>query len=343
MNGFYDKIVAKIAGFDTEITIMELCGSHTAAMAKSGLKDALASSKIRFVAGPGCPVCVTPAAFITDAVRISRLKNVEIATFGDLVRVPGIYGETLANMDNITVVYSPLQAVELAKTSKKEFIFLAIGFETTAPLIALAIQKAAAENVKNFSVLSSIKTMPTAFEWILDNTDIRYFFLPGHVCAISGTENFEHKCKDYSACGVVCGFTPEEMGFALLRLLGQPVGTVINAYKNIVKTAGNPHALALIDRYFHADTAFWRGCRYIKGSGLTLRAEYMDFSSLFKLGERATEAEIEENNGCNCGLVLTGKISPQECPHFGKKCSPISPLGPCMVSAEGACKVFYEF
>jgi len=343
MNGFYDKIVTKITELSTEMGIMELCGSHTAAMAKSGLKDALSQSKIHFVAGPGCPVCVTPASFITDAVRISQIKNIEIATFGDLLRVPGVYGETLANMDNVSVVYSPLQAVELAKSRQKEVVFLAVGFETTAPLIALAVQKARAENIRNFSILSSLKTMPTAFEWILKNTDIRHFLLPGHVCAISGFTDFERKCAEYSARGVVCGFTAEEMGFALLTLLNQKMGTVTNAYKNVVKNQGNLHAQLLIDRFFCAETAFWRGCGYIVGSGLTLREEYLGFSTLFKLGERATDAEIEEKNGCNCGLVLTGKISPRACPHFGKKCSPISPLGPCMVSSEGACRVLYEF
>ena len=335
----YQNILSAIKTCNSDITIMELCGSHTAAISKSGLRDSLPKN-IRLIPGPGCPVCVTGGGYIDAALRLSG-DNI-ITTFGDLVRVPGKSGENLLKNGNIKIVYSPLDAVEIARSTNSEVVFLAIGFETTAPVISVAVEKAITENVKNFSILTSMKTMPKAFRWLTENTSVTRYLLPGHVCAVSGVKDYEEIAKEKNIAGTVSGFSPVEVGMAVLGLLKTNRGTVDNFYKTVVRADGNQLAMKLIHKYFTEYDAFWRGIGYIEGSGLRLKEEYRNFDAEFKFGIKIKDS-LEDADRCGCGKVLIGEMEPKGCPYFGKKCTPLTPVGPCMVSSEGACRIFMDF
>ena len=336
-------------------TFMEVCGSHTMAISRYGLRQLLPPG-LRLISGPGCPVCVTSTHDLDKVVALARMSEVTLATFGDLVRVPASHTtlarERAAGAD-VRVLYSPLDALDLAadfatrgleaKQPARQVIFAGIGFETTAPGVAAAIAAAAARGLTNFSVISLHKTMPLALRALLDlgETAVSGFILPGHVSVITGSACYEFLARDYGVGGVVAGFEPEDVLRALVMLAGQTKPTVEIAYARAVRPDGNPAARALMDRVFTPCDADWRGLGVIPGSGLALRDEYAAFDAERRFAvETGPAAEPE---GCACGEVLRGVLDPADCPLFGSRCTPREPVGACMVSSEGSCAARYRY
>ncbi len=320
------------------LRIMEICGSHTAAIAKNGIKGMLSPS-ITLISGPGCPVCVTPTAYVDRAIAFAKQENTCLVTFGDLMRVPGS-AETLSAAKGagaaVEMVYAPADVIDLAKKSpERTFVFAAIGFETTTPVYALLVEELLREKVTNVKLLTALKTMPAAVSHLLDNgADLQGFLAPGHVCAVTGSEVFAPLAKKYGIPFAVAGFDGEGLLAALCGLLHmQGKGIVKNFYPAVVTAEGNQKAKILTERYFEETDASWRGLGVIPGSGLKLREEYASFDA----GSNDLYEDNRQNPACRCGQVLTGKISPTDCPLFGKACSPLTPQGACMVSEEGSC------
>ncbi|SFB21211.1 Hydrogenase maturation protein HypD [Acetitomaculum ruminis DSM 5522] len=326
------------------LKIMEVCGTHTHQIFKYGIRKLL-SSDISLISGPGCPVCVTPTGFIDEAVMLALEKNATIATFGDLVRVPGSEQSlALARSKGakINIVYSPLDAVEYAKNNPdEEVVFLAVGFETTTPSAALAVKNAKEKGISNFSILGANKTMMNAYRMLKDSADA--FLYPGHVCAITGLKEYD-ELKDEGIYGVVTGFTPKEILGALamtVKKLEKGEAFEENCYKRVVTYEGSPSALKLIEETFDSCDSEWRGLGIIKDSGLCLKKKYSDFDARKKFN--LPEITGHPNPHCRCGEVLQGKCTPKDCKVFGKGCTPEHPIGACMVSGEGACSAFYKY
>lgn len=328
-----------------KVRIMEVCGTHTHEIFKDGIRRIL-SPQIDLISGPGCPVCVTPADFIDEAVMLALEKNCTITTFGDLVRVPGSeksLADARADGAKVKVVYAPQDAVKYAQLHPdEEVVFLSVGFETTVPSECLAVQQAIEKGLKNFSLLTANKTMPEAYLAMKDATDA--FLYPGHVHAIIGTSVCEKLRDEYGISGVCAGFTPSELLVALaLEVKGLSRGEpfFINAYPRVVREEGSPKAVALIEKYMEPVDVLWRGIGEIKNSGLALREEYSDFDARKKYA--LPHITGRDNPACRCGEVLQGKCTSEECPLFGKACTPEHPVGACMVSSEGACSAFYLY
>lgn len=328
-----------------KVRIMEVCGTHTHEIFKDGIRQIL-SSQIDLISGPGCPVCVTPADFIDEAVMLALEKNCTITTFGDLVRVPGSeksLADARADGAKVNVVYAPQDAVKYAQLHPdEEVVFLSVGFETTVPSECLAVQQAIEKGLKNFSLLTANKTMPEAYLAMKDATDA--FLYPGHVHAIIGTSVCEKLRDEYGISGVCAGFTPSELLVALaLEVKGLSRGEpfFINAYPRVVREEGSPKAVALTEKYMEPVDVLWRGIGEIKNSGLALREEYSDFDARKKYA--LPHITGRDNPACRCGEVLQGKCTSEECPLFGKACRPEHPVGACMVSSEGACSAFYLY
>ncbi|WP_407641816.1 hydrogenase formation protein HypD [Caldanaerobius fijiensis] len=343
------KIRQKIADLNPGIPIvfMEVCGTHTMAIARAGIRQMLPDN-IRMISGPGCPVCVTSSQDIDLAIAFSTLPNVILTTFGDMIRVPGSYtrlSEMRAKGCDIRVVYSVYDALEIARENpSKEVVFEAVGFETTAPSIADAIVRAKKEKIMNFSVLSLHKTVPMSLRALLDMGDIKIdgFLLPGHVSAIIGVKPYRFLPIDYGIGGVISGFQPEDILFSIAALLKQiKEGPQIqNQYSRVVKEEGNVEALRAIDEVFEPCDSYWRGIGIIKNSGLKIRDKYADFDAGMRFPVKVFDSK--EPAGCRCGDVLRGIIEPQECPLFARACTPDNPIGPCMVSSEGSCGIWYS-
>ena len=334
-----EEIKSQLNNYDgPQINIMEVCGSHTAAIAKYGIKGLL-SSKIKLISGPGCPVCVTPSAYVDKLIELSL--NNTVVTFGDLMRVPGST-ESLSMAKTrgakVQMVYSPMDVLELAKANPKEnYIFAAVGFETTAPVYTLLLDCIIQENLNNIKVLTAIKTMPSVVESLINDPDskIDAFLAPGHVAAVTGSKYFEPLAEKYSIPFGVGGFEPEELLIAVAGIVKQiqkNPNSVCNYYPSVVSEEGNSIAKEQINKYFEEYDAVWRGIGPVKGSGLALKEEF----SRYDAGSKEL-IEDNHNNACRCGEVLTGKISSKECPLFGKVCTPQEPKGACMVSFEGSC------
>ena len=328
-----------------KVRIMEVCGTHTHEIFKDGIRRIL-SPQIDLISGPGCPVCVTPADFIDEAVMLALEKNCTITTFGDLVRVPGSeksLADARADGAKVKVVYAPQDAVKYAQLHPdEEVVFLSVGFETTVPSECLAVQQAIEKGLKNFSLLTANKTMPEAYLAMKDATDA--FLYPGHVHAIIGTSVCEKLRDEYGISGVCAGFTPSELLVALaLEVKGLSRGEpfFINAYPRVVREEGSPKAVALTEKYMGPVDVLWRGIGEIKNSGLALREEYSDFDARKKYA--LPHITGRDNPACRCGEVLQGKCTSEECPLFGKACTPEHPVGACMVSSEGACSAFYLY
>lgn len=334
---------------DAPYTVMEVCGTHTVAIAKNALRDLL-PKHIRLVSGPGCPVCVTDSSDIDRFLYLAAQPNVIIATFGDMIRVPGskkslqmLRGEGA----DIRIVYSTLDALEIArKDPEKEVVFLGVGFETTVPTVAVSIEHAKKEGLKNYSVLSMHKLVPPVLRALAEDaeTEVDGFLDPGHACTIIGTKTIEFMAKDYGKPGVVTGFEALDIleGLAmLLRQRAQGRSEIEIQYKKIVKPEGNPVAQALIDKMFEPVDASFRGLGIIPQGGLGIRKEYEEWDASKKFD--LPEFETIEIPGCSCGKVLKGQIAPPECPLFARKCTPLSPVGPCMVSSEGSCAAYYRY
>ena len=326
------------------VRIMEVCGTHTHEIFRQGIRNFL-SPKINLISGPGCPVCVTPASYIDEAVYLALEKGCTITTFGDLVRVPGnvkSLQQARAEGGKVKVVYSPIDAEKYAKDHPEEqVVFLSVGFETTTPSDVIAVKNAVRDGINNFSILTANKTMPGAYEAMASSTDA--YLYPGHVHAIIGTK----LCRDLAERGVsgtIAGFTGDELltalGLTVMKLAeGKPF--FVNAYPRVVTDEGSPAACALVDKFMTACDADWRGIGMIPGSGVELKAEYADYDARKKYS--VPKMDYERKTGCKCGLVLQGQIKPNECPLFGKTCNPDHPTGACMVSDEGACSAFYMY
>ena len=347
-----DKLLAEIAALDVgHIKLMEVCGTHTMAIAKSGLKTVLPEN-IKLLSGPGCPVCVTPPEVIDAVLETAMRPDVIIATYGDMVRVPGsTRGDSLAKRRamgaKIEIVYSPVDAVETAKRNPdKEIVFLGVGFETTAPGTAAAVLTAKADGVRNFSVWSMLKTVEPALRALMaeEDFDIQGFLCPGHVAAIIGERGFEFLPSEYKMPAVIAPFEPEGILLSVYRLAkqiadGKP--RLENEYKSVVHPEGNPLAEKILGEAFEVRTDIWRGLGRIEKSGLALKDSLSDYDAEKKFGIRISGES--KPTACRCGKVITGRIAPSLCPMFGKACTPEDPLGPCMVSSEGACAAAYKY
>jgi hydrogenase expression/formation protein HypD len=327
-------------------TFMEVCGTHTMAVARHGLRELLPPS-VRLVSGPGCPVCVTAMRDLDTVVALCALPELTVATFGDLVRVPASRSSLAAARAagaDVRVVYSALDAVDLAAgLPEREVVFVGIGFETTAPTTAAAVVEARRRGVRNFSLLALHKTMPPALRALLDlgETPIRGFLLPGHVSVITGAACFGFLAADYGVGGVVAGFEPDDILEALLMLVRQTAPVVENQYTRAVQPQGNPVAQGLMEEVFEPCDADWRGLGVLRGSGLALRPEFAEHDAAARFTVEA--GEPLEPAGCRCGEVLRGVADPADCSLFGRRCRPETPVGACMVSSEGACAARYRY
>ena len=328
-------------------TLMEVCGTHTMSIARFGLKE-LWPEQVRLVSGPGCPVCVTPVGYVDHALALARLPTVTIATFGDLVRVPGSSGslaEQRAEGARVEVVTSPLETLDLCRAEpEREVVFLAVGFETTSPTIAATLLRAEAEGVANLSLLCANKTVPAALELLVTGSDLDGLLCPGHVSAITGTGIYEPLARRGVACAVA-GFEPLDILHGVARLLeqladGEP--RVENTYGRVVRAEGNPRARLLCERVFEPCDAEWRGLGTIPGSGLCLRGVLAARDAAVRFPGLDIEPP-REPEGCRCGEILAGRVTPRQCPLFGQGCTPEDPMGACMVSSEGTCAAAYRY
>ncbi|HOU15932.1 MAG TPA: hydrogenase formation protein HypD [Anaerolineae bacterium] len=332
------------------IRLMEFCGGHTHAISRFGLRELLTPA-VELRSGPGCPVCVTAAADLDRAIALADAPGVILATFGDMVRVPGSRRQTLqaaaARGADIRIVYSPLDALDIARQQpQREVVFLGVGFETTAPGIAAALLQAETEGTPNFSVLSLHKLTPPAMRAILEAGEVALEGIigPGHVSAVIGSAAWEFLPREYAIPCAVAGFEPLDILSAIGALVqavvaGEPA--VVNTYARGVRAEGNPVAQQLLARVFEVGPADWRGFGAIANSGLTLRESFAhrDAARLFPVEVASTP----EPPGCRCGDVLRGVIAPTGCALFRRVCSPRNPIGPCMVSAEGACAAYFQY
>ena len=330
-------------------TLMEVCGTHTVAIARNGIRD-LMPEGLRLASGPGCPVCVTCNRDIDTVIALARIPNLTITTFGDMTRVPGSTSSLLAEQAagrSVEIVYSPLDALAFAKAHpEREVVFVGVGFETTTPLVAMAIKRAKAMGLSNFTVFAAHKNMPGALELLVGDPTLELdaLILPGHVSTIIGAEPYRFLAEKYGIPGVITGFEPVDVlqGIAMLvRQLHEGRAEIEIAYARGVMPEGNPVALAAIDEVFETCTATWRGVGDIPGSGYRIRDEFANFDAV-----RRFEPDVESTRdpkGCRCGDVLRARIAPNECPLFRTVCTPENPVGPCMVSSEGSCAAYYRY
>lgn len=328
------------------LKIMEVCGTHTASIFKAGIRS-LISDKIKLISGPGCPVCVTPTAFIDKCIEYASMDGYELMTFGDMMKVPGS-SDSLSEAKgrgaaNIHLMYSPFEALEKAQQHpEKTFVIAAVGFETTAPAYALMLQEAKKKGIRNIRLVTALKTAIPALHWICQNQeDINGFICPGHVSVITGSTVYDELAAEYGKPFVVTGFEAEHILASLYRIVKQiesGKGQTENLYRNAVKADGNAKALQVMDEVYDKGPAMWRGLGVIEDSGLYLSEEYAEYDG----GSRDLFADMELSDGCSCSDVIVGKVNPDECAMFGKLCTPMKPFGPCMVSSEGACGIWYR-
>ncbi|HEV7823720.1 MAG TPA: hydrogenase formation protein HypD [Mycobacteriales bacterium] len=329
---------------------MEVCGGHTHTIYKHGLEDYL-PEQITLVHGPGCPVCVIPMGRVDDTIHIAEQPDVIMTSFGDMMRVPGGRGSFLdskAAGTDIRMVYSPLDSLKIARQNPdKQIVFMAIGFETTAPSTAMTLLRAEAEGLDNFSVFCNHVTIIPAIKAILDSPDLRLdgFVGPGHVSTVIGCEVYQFICRDYGLPIVTAGFEPLDILqsiYMLMLQLSEGRAEVENQYSRVVPWYGNPKALSVIGQTMELRPYFeWRGLGFISHSALRVRDDYARFDA-----ERIFEVpgvRVADPKACQCGEVLKGVLKPWECKVFGTACTPETPIGTCMVSSEGACAAYYNF
>jgi hydrogenase expression/formation protein HypD len=319
------------------LTCMHICGTHEASIARSGIR-ALLPPSLKIVMGPGCPVCITPQGEIDAALTLAE-QEVILTTYGDLLRVPGTEGSLESTRGDVRVVQGIHKAVELANRTEKEVVFISVGFETTAPTVAAALLSAPPDN---FSILSYHRLVPPAMGWLLTQGEARLdgFILPGHVCTITGYKEYEQ----FPVPQVVAGFEPEDILLALLMLARQiekGEHIVENAYPRAVTREGNQKALGLMYQVFEPCDVEWRGFPVIPASGLRLKKAFEEYDAVRKFGIEVKH--VEKHTGCICDRVLRGIADPTDCRMFGKVCTPRTPVGPCMVSHEGACKIWHQY
>jgi hydrogenase expression/formation protein HypD len=330
-------------------TIMEICGGQTHSIVRFGLTDLLPDG-LTLVHGPGCPVCVTPVELIDKAVQIALTPGAVLCSFGDMLRVPGSSKDMLsakAEGGDVRTVYSPLDAVKLASENPdKQVVFFAVGFETTAPANAMAVEAARQQGLGNFSVLVAHVLVPPAMEAILSSPNCRVqgFLAAGHVCAVMGLEDYKPIAERHKVPIVVTGFEPVDILGGILEcveMLEEGRHAVANRYGRAVREAGNPQAIDLVHKVFRVTDRKWRGIGSIPLSGFGLQPDYAVFDADERFG--LTGLVAEEPAECRAGLVLQGLLKPHECPMFGVKCTPERPLGAPMVSSEGACAAYYHY
>jgi hydrogenase expression/formation protein HypD len=338
---------------DKQIGIMEVCGTHTMAIARHGLRKILPAD-VRMLSGPGCPICVTETADIDRTILTAQDGRVILATFGDMLRVPGSFS-TLENErskgSDIRVVYSPADALAIAVDNPgREVVFAGVGFETTTPTVAATVLMAARRRVRNFSVLPFFKTVPNALRFILEQghaigaPGIKGFLLPGHVSAIIGSQPYEFIARDFGVPGVIAGFEPDDIlaGVGMLRrLITTGKAAIENQYVRAVTRGGNPSARAIMSRVLTEVDSSWRSIGVIPRSGMTFAAAYAEFDATRRFIIKVPPSR--EPKGCQCGSILLGVKRPRQCALFGKACTPARPVGPCMVSSEGACAAEFKY
>jgi len=341
-----DRIAAEVT---QPWNIMEICGGQTHAIMKYGI-DRLLPQQISLLHGPGCPVCVTPQTTIDQALAIASLPGVIFCSYGDMAKVPGSEKDLLmlkAEGADIRLVYATSEALALARAHPdKEVVFFAVGFETTAPATAIAVSQAAAEGLDNFSVLCAHVLVPPAIEHLLNARDHRIngFLAAGHVCTITGEAAYRELAHQYGIPMVITGFEPVDILLGVHRCVAQleaGMAEMMNSYRRVVREAGNPHALALIDKVFRVEEREWRGMGSIPASGWGLAPAYARFDATEKFTVSPTPSRGP--GICISGDVLQGKKKPSECPAFGTTCTPDKPLGATMVSNEGACAAYYHY
>ena len=339
-----------LAGYQGKtLRIMEVCGSHTAAISKNGIRGLL-SPDIQLISGPGCPVCVTPTAYVDKLVELALTPNTCVVTFGDMLRVPGSkysLSEVSGMGGHAQMVYSPMDILALAEAdTKTTYVFAAVGFETTTPVYALLLEEIIEKNIENVKLLTALKTMPGVIAYLCDHgAEIDAFLAPGHVAAVTGSKLFSPLAEKYGIPFVVSGFEGEEILEALCELVeaaddlcvdaGEPL--VRNCYSSVVSEGGNTKAQALVEKYFVPCDASWRGMGLIPQTGMELRPEYAKYDA----GSQDLNEDNKRNKACCCDKILMGKMTPEECPLFGKVCKPLTPQGACMVSEEGSCHSAY--
>jgi len=344
------KKIELINNYKEKINIMEVCGTHTNAIGKFGIRNLL-NPNINLISGPGCPVCVTPDIYIDYIYDLSLKKDIIIATYGDMLRVPGSNPKkTLENAKalgaKVKIIYSSMDAVEHARINPdKKVVFIGIGFETTTPATAIAILEAKRSKITNFFVLSVHKIVEPVMRLLLSDEELKIhgFIIPGHVAVVIGEQGFKF-LEEYNCPGIITGFELEEIVdgiFLLVNCIKDNKGIVLNAYRKLVRPKGNETAISLIDKVFDKRDDAWRGMGIIPESGYKLKAEYRDFDieEIYKLDIK----ESKNSCKCKCGEVLKGKIKPNQCELYGKSCIPENPIGPCMVSEEGSCAAYFRY
>ena len=344
------KLVDKIKAISRkQVRLMEVCGTHTMAIFRSGIRTLLPET-ITLLSGPGCPVCVTSQQEIDAFIEVARVKDVIVATFGDLLRVPGTCSSLQAERAegrDVRIVYSASDALDLAESNpQKQVVFLGVGFETTAPTIAASIVEAQKRELKNFSVLSAHKLVPPALNALMavDGVRIAGFICPGHVSVIIGTNAYLPVVEKYHTPCVVSGFEPADVLQAIYMLVKQIEegdAKLQNAYGRAVTLKGNEKARQVMYHVFDLIDAHWRGLGMIPQSGLKIQREFDSFNAAKRFALSVPDSK--EPKGCACGEILMGLKTPLECPLFRKACTPGQPVGPCMVSTEGTCAAFYNY
>lgn len=342
------ELCAQLAQAQRRVQIMEICGTHTMSIARSGLRSLLPAN-LKLISGPGCPVCVTDQSYMDQAVLLAKDPSVVIATYGDMIRVPGRDGslaEARAGGARVEVVYSAQQAVEMAQQNPdKQVVFLSVGFETTAPGSALAVLEAKERGLRNFSLLTAHKLVLPIMRTLLAAGDVQVdgFLCPGHVSVILGFEAYNEIAETYGRPCVVAGFDAHNVVLALIEILEQlrtGQSRACTVYSS-VSAAGNQTAMDVLNQVFEVCPAAWRAVGVVPASGMGLREEYADFDAVkrFKLPAMPSY----ELPGCRCGDVICGRCSPFDCKLFARRCTPRDPVGPCMVSSEGACAAAYKY
>jgi hydrogenase expression/formation protein HypD len=339
------EIKAAVDSLGRPVTLMEVCGTHTMAISRWGLRKLLPAN-LKLLSGPGCPVCVTAQDTIDYAIELARHKDVIITTFGDMVKVPGSKG--FLPTEKTRIVYAPTDALNLALSNpRQKVVFLGVGFETTAPTIAATIKKAGKHRkVDNFLVISAFKLVPPALRAILQLKKLKVdgLILPGHVSTIIGSQAYEFIARDFAVPCAITGFEPVDIleGIRLiLRQIQDRKPMIAIQYRRVVQAEGNRTAQQVMKEVFAVDQARWRGLGVIPDSGLTLREEFVQFQAEKVFPMQMTPAP--EPKGCICGQILTGSKNPLACRLFAKKCTPTNPVGPCMVSSEGSCAAYYKY
>lgn len=341
-------IAQSAARIARSVRLMEVCGTHTVAIRRSGI-HALLPANVHLISGPGCPVCVTPTGYIDNALSLLEDPQITLVSFGDMLKVPGSTGRSLSTYlggGRVRIIYSPAELTEIARLSRGPVVFLAVGFETTIPTVAAAMLSAVQAGIRNLFLYTAFKTVPPALRALLASPqrNLDALLLPGHVSVIIGEQAYRFLEHPGGVPGVITGFEPIDLLrgiLACLRLIETGRTQVENAYTRAVRPQGNRKAREIMDRLLEPEAALWRGLGEIPASGMVLRQMYRGYDAALHFS--LPSPRNSEPPGCSCALVLQGKLMPRECPLFGNRCTPEQPVGPCMVSSEGSCAASYRY